>query len=69
MKVKFEIEIDVDLSPELTPREMRSALGVLQRNMMNRLQAFVGSRLGGEVSPSGWEPMVKSLEIKLGSKV
>lgn len=69
MKVRLELEIDVQPEDEITSRQEQNVVGMLQRFVNNRLQALVGQRLGGEKAKTGWEIKVESLSTNLVSKV
>lgn len=69
MKVRLELEIDVDPEDEITSRQEQNVVGMLQRFVNNRVQALVGRRLGGEKAETGWEVKVTSVSTNLISKV
>lgn len=64
MKIKITVEYDVNPGRELNSREQTNVVGMLKRLTRNRLQGFVGQRLGGEHSSTGWEVHVQEVTLE-----
>lgn len=69
MKVTLMVDFEVEPEKELTKKEEANIMGMMVRVSRHRLGALVGRRLGGEISPVGWEVTVKDLNVAGQSKV
>jgi hypothetical protein len=63
MKVKIEVEFDVEPDSELNARDHHNVVGMLARLTRNRVQAYLGKRVGGERASTGWEVTVKDVAV------
>lgn len=68
MKVKVTVEYEVEPEKELNAKEHSNVVGMLVRQTRNRLTGFVGRRLGGEHSTTGWEVEVSHVDVEAVKK-
>lgn len=64
MKVKIAVEFEVDADHELSPKEHHNMVGMLSRITRNRINAYLGQRVGGEHAATGWEVIVKAVTVE-----
>jgi hypothetical protein len=68
MKVKIEVELEVEADHELNPKEHHNMVGAVARLIRNRLTPYLGTKVGGEHAATGWEVGVKSVKVSPVSK-
>ena len=68
MKVKIEVEFEVEADHELNPKELHNMVGILSRLTRNRVLAYQGQRVGGEHVATGWEVDIKGIKVAPVSK-
>jgi hypothetical protein len=68
MKVKIEVEFDVEADHELNPKELHNVVGMLNRLTRNRVNAYQGQRVGGDHISTGWEVDIKAIKVSPVSK-
>lgn len=68
MKVKITVEYEVKPEKELNVKEHSNVVGMLVRQTRNRITGFVGHRLGGEHSATGWEVEVTRVNVEAVKK-
>ena len=68
MKVKIAVEFEVETDHELNPKEHHNMVGMLRRLTRNRVNGYVGQRVGGEHATTGWEVDIKAVTVEPISK-
>jgi hypothetical protein len=68
MKVKIAVEFEVEADHELSPKEHHNMVGMLSRLTRNRVNAYLGQKVGGEKIATGWEVEVKTIKVEPVSK-
>ena len=68
MKVKIEVEFEVEPDHELNSKQHHNMVGMLSRLARNRLTGYLGQRVGGEHVSTGWEVNIKNIKVNPLSK-
>lgn len=59
-----EFEVKPTQTQELTNKQKANIMGMLNRQLRNRINGFVGREMGGDRQKTGWEVTVQGFKIK-----
>lgn len=69
MKIKIQVEYEVNPHSELSSKAHSNLVGALNRLTRNRVTALLGKVVGGDQVETGWESEIRSVEVAPVSKI